>query len=182
MSSGLLTDEERERIGALLIDSHQRFLDSIRGLTPGQWAFKPGEDVWSVAECCDHVGGAERLFLAMVRRGLIESPERAEAVQGKQKIVLKAVSNRQVRVKVPVPIAAYGNVSSPEEFEPAFTATHEKTLEYVRTTQDPLHLRVREHFMLGDFDGAQWLELIAAHRLRHRNQIEEIKTLPGYPG
>jgi len=117
-----------------------------------------------------------------VQQRLIESPERAEAVQGKQKVIQRAVSNRDVRVKVPIEIAPFGHVGSPEDFAVGFTAAREETLEYVRTTEDPLHLRVQKHFVLGDFDGAQWLEMIAAHCLRHRAQVEEVKTAAEWPG
>lgn len=179
---GGLTTEERERIAGLLLVSRDRFLVSIRGLNPMQWSFKPSDDVWSVAENCDHVGAMEAVFRGMVQHGLIENPQRAQAVQGKQKIIERAVSNRGVRVKVPIEIASFGHLASPEDFEGAFLAAREETLEYVRTTNDPLHFRVREHFVLGDFDGAQWLEMIAAHCLRHRAQIEELKAGTGWPG
>jgi DinB superfamily len=179
--TGALTAEDRSRIAQALDESLERLRQAILDLTPAQWTFKPSDDIWSIAECCDHIGGAEKLFLKMVRRGLIDSPERAEAVQGKHKIVRKAITNRQVRVKVPVLIAPFGNVASPQEFEPAFAAARAETLDYVRTTEDPLHLRVQAHFMLGDFDGAQWLELIAAHCQRHCAQIDEVKASAGYP-
>jgi hypothetical protein len=177
----ILTPEERERIAALLIESRDAFLDSIRGLTPAQWTFKPADDVWSIAENCDHVGALEGVFRGMIQGRLIEDPERAAAVQGKQKIIRRAVSNRETRVKVPIEIAPFGNTATPTDFEPAFIAARELTLEYARTTQDPLHGRVQKHFILGDFDGAQWLEMISAHCMRHRAQVEEVKSAAGYP-
>ena len=182
MTTGGLTPEERERITALLVESRDAFLHSIIGLTQAQWRFKPSADTWSIAENCDHVGAIESVFRTMVQQRLIESPERAEAVQGKQKVIQRAVSNRDVRVKVPIEIAPFAHVGSPEDFADAFTAGREETLEYVRTTEDPLHLRVQKHFVLGDFDGAQWLEMIAAHCLRHRAQVEEVKTAAEWPG
>ena len=181
MISGQLAAAERERIAGLLTESRDLFLASIRDLSQAQWNFKLSEDIWSIAECCDHVGGAESLFLNLVKSRLIVDPVRAEAVQGKEKIVHKAVSNRQIRVKVPVPIAPFDAIGTPQEFELAFAAARQTTLEYVHTTQDPLHAGVYKHFVLGDFDGAQWLELIAAHCLRHRDQIEEVKSSAGYP-
>jgi hypothetical protein len=179
--TGGLTPEERERIAALLTASRDRFLDSVRGLHPAQWTFKPASDVWSIAENCDHVGAIESVFRGMIQNRLIQSPERAEAVQGKHKVIARAVSNREVRVKVPIEIAPFAHVASPADFEPAFMAAREETLEYVRTTNDPLHLRVQKHFVLGDFDGAQWLEMIAAHCLRHCAQIDEVKSAADFP-
>jgi hypothetical protein len=178
---GRLTAEEREHLICVLEDSREQLIAAILPLRPDQWTFKPEPEVWSVAECCDHIGGAEILFLKMIRRRLIEDPERAAAVQGKQKLLRKAVPNRSTRVKVPVEIAPYGHCTCPEEFATQFRVTRADAIEYARTTDDPLHLRVSPHFILGDFDGAQWLELVAAHCSRHLAQIEEVKSYPGFP-
>jgi uncharacterized damage-inducible protein DinB len=181
-AGGRLTEEERERIVQMLLESRDAFLAAVRGLRPEQWRFKPAPEVWSIAENCDHVGALEGIFLGMIQNRLVDSPERAEAVQGKHKIIQRAALNRETRVKVPIEVPPFGHTATPEEFEEAFVAARERTIEYARTTLDPLHLRVQRHFVLGDFDGAQWLEMIAAHTLRHRAQIEEAKSAAGYPG
>jgi hypothetical protein len=178
---GRLTSEEREHLIGVLEDSREQLIAAIATLSAEQWTFKPEPEIWSIAECCDHIGGAEILFLKMIRRRLIEDPARAAAVQGKQKLLRKAVPNRSTRVKVPVEIAAYGFCGSPEAFAAQFRMTRADAIDYARTTDDPLHLRVSPHFMLGDFDGAQWLELVAAHCCRHVAQIEEVKSSPGFP-
>lgn len=178
---GRLTAEEREHLVGVLESSCEQLIAAIALLRPEQWTFKPDPDVWSIAECCDHIGGAEILFLKMIKRRLIDDPDRAAAVQGKQKLLRKAVPNRSTRVKVPVAIAAYGACGSPAEFVEKFRTSRADTIEYARTTEDPLHLRVSPHFMLGDFDGAQWLELVAAHCCRHVAQIEEVKSSVGFP-
>jgi hypothetical protein len=180
-ATGQLTPAERAHLVRIYENTRDQLLDTVRGLTPEQWNFKPGPEVWSIAECCDHIGGAEVLFLKLVRKRLIHDPDRAGAVQGKEKLLRKAVPNRSTRVKVPIEIRAFGHTSSPEEFEVHFRETRDLAIEYARTTEDPLHMRVSPHFMLGDFDGAQWLEIIAEHCSRHRAQIEEVKASPGYP-
>lgn len=180
-NNGQLTDAEREHLVRVLEASRETLIAAIGGLTPAQWTFKPAADVWSIAECCDHIGGTELLFQKLITRRLIEDRDRADAVQGKEKMLRKAIPNRSHRVKVPVEIKPYGHTGSPEEFAEAFRATRADSIEYAKTTQDPLHWRVSPHFVLGDFDGAQWLEIVAEHCDRHRQQIEEVKAAPGYP-
>ncbi len=180
-ANGQLTPEEREHMVRVLEASREALIAAIGGLTPAQWTFKPAEDVWSIAECCDHIGGTELLFMKMITRRLIEDRDRAAAVQGKEKMLRKAIPNRSHRVKVPVEIKPYGHTESPEAFAEAFRATRTVAIEYAKTTDDPLHWRVSPHFVLGDFDGAQWLEIVAEHCDRHRQQIEEVKAAPGYP-
>lgn len=179
--NGQLTGDERAHLVRVLESTREELADAVRGLTPAQWTFKPAADVWSIAECCDHIGGTERLFQRLITRGLVEDRNRAAAVQGKEKMLRKAIPNRSVRVKVPVEIKPYGHSGSPAEFEAAFRNTRAATIEYVQSTTDPLHWRVSPHFVLGDFDGAQWLEMVAEHGSRHRQQIEEVKSAPGYP-
>lgn len=183
---GRLTAAEREYIVQALERTGEELIASVRNLSPAQWTFKPagaepGDDVWSIAECCNHIGGTEIRFLKMIRRALIEDPARGAAVQGKEKLLRKAVPNRTVRVKVPVAIPPFGHVETPEDFVRHFRETREATIEFVKSTQDPLHHRVTPHFTLGDFDGAQWLEMVAEHGSRHRAQIEEVKACAGFP-
>jgi hypothetical protein len=60
-----------------------------------------------------------------------------------------------------------------------FSQRRERTLEYVRTTQNAL----RMHFDSGasGLDAYQWLLAIAGHTERHVLQINEVKADPRYP-
>jgi hypothetical protein len=179
-----LTPEERESIGRHLAETAEGFLQSIQGLSPAQWSFKPGDDIWSIAECADHVVAVEKMIFQMVSRKMQERPpdlERAEATRGKERLISRAVPDRSTRVKVPVQIEATGHNSSPQDLGSYFQEIRDQTLAYVRETPDPVHDRCMPHFMFKDLDGAQWLRMISLHTERHTAQINEVKSAAGYP-
>jgi hypothetical protein len=69
---------------------------------------------------------------------------------------------------------------TPAEAAREFTARRDRTLEYVRTTQDDLRAHVTA--MGGqESDAYQMLLGIAAHTERHVAQLNEVKAASGYP-
>lgn len=55
----------------------------------------------------------------------------------------------------------------------AFLERRGTTLDYVRTTADPLHNFALPFGEMGPLDGYQWLLLLATHTDRHIAQMEE---------
>jgi hypothetical protein len=179
-----LTAEEREQIAAYLAQTRDDFVQTIAGLSLPQWQFKPGPDVWSIAEVSEHIAAVEKRIFSLITKlmpGMASDPERAAAVQGKERIIPKAMRNREVRVKAPPDLQPSGHSATPAELIEHFQPLREATLEFTRTTEAPLHDRVAPHFVLGDFDGAQWLRAIGAHTERHRLQILEVMAHEQYP-
>jgi hypothetical protein len=175
-----LTTQERVTLAEHLETSSTNFLGAIENLSAEQWAFKPDPDTWSIAECSDHVVAVERDLLAAIQR-CPEDAVRGAAVQGKERLILKRVPDRSVRVKVPREIRPTGCNASPAELAAHFHTTRAKTLAYVRETQDALHARTFPHFVFQDLDGGQWLLMISLHTGRHTQQIAEVKSHPGFP-
>jgi len=175
-----LTAQERETLAEHLSRSSAEFLSAIEGLSPTQWIFKSDAETWSIAECSDHVIAVERDLLAAIQK-CPEDVARGAAVQGKERLILKRVPDRSVRVKVPREIRPTGHNGSPDELAGHFRLTRTKTLEYVRETQDALHARAFPHFVFQDLDGGQWLLMISLHTSRHVAQIAEVKEHAGYP-
>src|SRR5437773_7043360 len=53
--SGAMTDAERSYLIEQLQQTKKDMLASIKGLSAEQWSFKPAPNVWSVAECAEHI-------------------------------------------------------------------------------------------------------------------------------
>src|ERR1017187_7319118 len=68
-----LTQADRDRAIAELTASRQQFLDSVAGLSPAQWNFKPDEKTWLVAECAEHIALSEDLIFASVTK-IVQAP------------------------------------------------------------------------------------------------------------
>jgi hypothetical protein len=180
---GSMTAEERDRVVSGLERTRDALAAVLSGLTPAQWNFQPGEGIWSIRECADHILAIERLLFQTVLDLAAGPPdaERSARVRGKDDRMLAALADRAFKVRNPFPTRPSGAADSPSRYVHAFDAARAEVLEYARTTGDGLRDRVARHPMLKDLDGVQWLLLIWAHTDRHIAQIREIQTFPDYP-
>lgn len=181
--TGALNDSERAYLIAQLEKSKKDFLASVDGLTEAQWRFKPAPDVWSVAECSEHIvlaegfisGGAQMALKTPVVERLATSTEEHDHQ------IVGMVGDRSHKLKAPEPITPGGTkFATPADAAAAFTAARDKSLEYARTTADPLRVHVTKG-PVGPMDAYQLLLLMAAHTGRHTLQILEVQANPGYP-
>ena len=187
-SGAPLNQSDRDRALSELYASRKQFLDAVAGLTPAQWTFKAGPDRWSIAEVAEHIIAAEDYLGSMVTKRMLGSPAdeakaaaRAQGIQKMDEGFLANLRDRSQKLTAPGEIVPKGIYKTPAEAVAAFKAKRDKTLDYVRTTQDPL----REHFATPfpgfEMDGVQGLLMIAGHNERHVLQMEEVKQAPNYP-
>src|SRR5271170_1140508 len=96
-----LTQADRDRAIAELNASRQQFLDSVAGLSPAQWNFKPDEKTWSVAECAEHIALSEDLIFGNVARIMQgpATPDKKSAVT--DDFILTAVVDRSHKFQAP---------------------------------------------------------------------------------
>lgn len=179
-----LTPEEREVALKSLQATHDKFLQSIAGLSQKQWTFKPAPDRWSVAEVAEHIAVSEATLFGLVQKQIMMSPatpEKREQVKGKDEIVLQTVPDRSHKVQAPEFLRPTGRWATEADLTKAFEDSRRTTMDYVRTTNDDLRDHFFDHPVLGTLDGYQWLLLISAHSERHTAQIEEVKADPNFP-
>src|SRR5579885_2105377 len=131
--SGAMTDSERAYLLQQLQDSKQAMLDSISGLTPAQWKFKPAPDRWSVQECAEHIALSEPVLFGM-SQGLLKSPAVARPESSNadvdQKIVM-GVQDRSNKRKAPEKLVPTGRFATPDDAAKAFTEARDKSIAYV---------------------------------------------------
>jgi len=68
--SGAMTPAERAYLIEQLEQSKKNMLASIQGVTDAQWKFKPAPNVWSVAECSEHIILAETYIFGASQQAL----------------------------------------------------------------------------------------------------------------
>jgi len=175
----LMTQAERERVVAYLLETRAALVESTRDLDQARWLHKPGPDQWSAAECVEHLSVTEsslcRVLLAMPDRPAASEIELAQAA-GKEDLIVKAVPSRGRKVKGPEGAMPRLETDDPAAILGRFLSVRERTIEFARTTDHPLRTRLFPHFFFGPLDGFQWLIFMAAHSERHRRQIEEVKS------
>ena len=179
-----LDQHERDYAMSNLHASRKLFLDSVAGLTPEQWNFKPAPDRWSIAECAEHIAVSEDFISGRIRDQFMKSPatpEKRAQVKGKDEKVVAMITNRSMKFQAPEPIAPKHRWSNPEEAVAHFKESRDRNIQYIETTQDDLRDHFAAHPAAGLLDAYQWMLLMSAHSERHTAQINEVKADPKFP-
>jgi hypothetical protein len=181
-----LTSDERDRAVAEFEGSRKMFLDATKGLSPEQWNFKSAPERWSVSECAEHIALSEGFIFGLVTERVLKmpaTPEKRDAVKGKDELIVKMLQDRSHKATAPEPLDPTKRPMTPEESVKLFLDSRTKTIDFIKTTQEDL----RDHFFdhpvpaIGTLDGYQWLLLISGHTRRHTLQILEVKADPNFP-
>jgi hypothetical protein len=176
-----MTRSERAELIELLNKSEKEFLQAVESLTDEQWAFKPGPDRWSVAECAEHIVLAEALLFETATKSLTAaSDEKWEATLSKTDVLRRALPNRSTKVDAPAAIKPRQEMTRPQLMA-RFREQRARALAYVQETEAPLKAHTAANPFFGPLNAHQWLLYIPLHHARHNLQIAEVKTSPTYP-
>jgi DinB superfamily len=178
-----LKQGERDRALSELYVGRKQFLDSIAALTEAQWNFKPAPNVWSIAECAEHIAASEDLLLESLPK-LMQSPaqpqKRAEAAN-RDEVILKGMLDRSHKAQAPEVLQPKRRWPNRDELAQHFQQSRDRTLDYVRSTQDDLRDHFTDHPIFKTVDAYQLILMMAAHTERHTMQLNEVKQAPGFP-
>jgi len=177
-----MTDAERAFLLEQLEQSKRNMLSSIEGLTMAQWRFKPAPNVWSVAECAEHIILAEG-FLFGTAQQVLKTPAVARlesaTAEADHKMVAM-VNDRTQKATAPEPIVPSGKIASPADAVKEFTERRDRSIAYAKTTSDELRAHVTNG-PAGPMDAYQFLLAMAAHSARHTAQIREVEANGAFP-
>jgi uncharacterized damage-inducible protein DinB len=176
---------DRDHAMSYLHATRKMFLDSLAGLSPAQWTYKPAADRWSIAECAEHIAVTEDALFTRITQKIVASPvasaaQRAET-KGKDEKVLAVIPDRSDKRKAPEAIQPKGRWKTVADLTAHFKQTRDRTIAWIESTQDDLRAHVDTHPSVGPIDAYQWILLVSAHSERHLRQIEEVKASPGFP-
>lgn len=179
-----LTPAEREAAVKYLEETRAKVNDAIKDLSEAQWKFKAAPDKWSPAETAEHIAVSEETILGLVTERVMKTPatpEKKESVKGKEDMLRTALTNRTVKAQAPEMLKPTNRWANRDEVLKAFNANRDKTIEYIKTTQDDLRAHMTPHPFFKDLDAYQWVFLISGHSERHSLQILEAKADPNFP-
>jgi uncharacterized damage-inducible protein DinB len=180
--NGAMTGAERAYLIEQLELSKKNMLASIQGVTEAQWKFKPAPNVWSVAECAEHIVLAEDYIFGASQQ-ILKTPAVARLATANaeaDKKLVAVIQDRSQKATAPEPITPSGKFATPDDAAKEFTARRDKTIEYVKTTQDDLRVHTMDG-PAGKMDAYQFLLLLASHSARHTAQIREVQGNADYP-
>lgn len=171
---GLLADDflvkELERTEAKL-------LKAVDGLSEAQWSFKPAPDRWSIAEAFEHITASEPFIRGMIAKSL-ETPAKEGSKQDEK--VMKFLVDRSQKFKAPEPLIPTNKFATAAEALAAFRKERAETIALAKSDKD-FRAHGSDHFAFGPLDSAGWVLFLSGHSERHTLQIEEVKTVEGYP-
>jgi len=140
-----------------------------------QWTTKPGEQEWSAAELVAHLVMVERAIIGGADRITQKTPKLIPFLK-RFHLPLWLVESRLIRRKSPIPLDQ-GLISTKEAMLAELRAARERTLAFLEETEKrDLRAYRWPHAFLGVLNVYEWIEMIAAHELRHSKQMREIAT------
>ncbi len=169
-----LTPAERQTLVAGLEASATHFRGATASLSTGDWERVPAPGKWNAILLAEHLALTEQVVPRIVRMALeepvwVSEPGESEAKDAEIIASLNDDSLRRTAVEAIAPRSEYE--AGPEAAE-VFLTRRARTIDYVRTTDDPLRSHRFPHPAFGPIDGYQWLLMLAYHTDRHVRQIE----------
>ncbi len=183
-----MTDEERASLIAHLERTQNLYRDTLAGVTPAQWSFKPAPDRWSLAEVAEHIVKAEDMLRGYATGRVLRIPTPPDFVEpspeqykeSDAKVLADAVdrSQKAQAIEPTRPTGAYKTVDLALQ---AFAENRARSIEYARTSQEDVRAHFTPHPTLSRMDAYQYLLMLAGHVERHVAQMNEVKAAAGYP-
>ncbi|TMI95020.1 MAG: DinB family protein [Bacteroidetes bacterium] len=182
-TNDVLSKKERKFAAEHMKNTKAELQDAIKGLKATQLSYKVSADKWSVQECVYHIAISEKTLWTMLETSMKAgpTPEKKKDLKVTDEQVIKMTEDRTNKVKT---FPALEPKSTPyknlDEAMNEFKTTRAAHIKYIKATSEDL----RNHFVqmpFGLLDCYQLCLLISSHTDRHVQQLNEVKTNPGFP-
>jgi hypothetical protein len=182
-TNDVLSKKERKFAAEHMKSTKVELQDAIKGLKANQLNYKVSADKWSVQECVYHIAISEKTLWTMLETSMKAgpTPEKKKDLKVTDEQVIKMTEDRTNKVKT---FPALEPKSTPyknlDEAMNEFKTTRAAHIKYIKATSEDL----RNHFVqmpFGLLDCYQLCLLISSHTDRHVQQLNEVKTNPGFP-
>ncbi|HLH38892.1 MAG TPA: DinB family protein [Bryobacteraceae bacterium] len=181
-----LSSYEQGVAQTLLEQSANGAMGAVRGLSDGQWKFKPAPDQWSIVEIFEHIAFVQEIVARRVEEELPNAPPAGE--RNNEEIDRIAILEVPVRLqKYPAPEFAHPKGIEPAEALDRFQKSGARIAKLLASANlragvlDCPPLKALSKGKYTTADGYQWLLFALAHTDRHTKQILEVRANPGFP-
>ena len=177
-----LTKKERKDAISYFKETQKSLAEEIKGLSENQLTWKPADSVWSATDCVEHIALSEKNLFDRAMGTLKENadPAKRSKLKFDDEGVKKMITDRSFRVKTREGFIPTGQFGNAVQTLAVFNERREALIKYVKDTDDDLRNHFAE-FPFGLLDTYQLLIFLSAHTERHRAQIAELKSNPGFP-
>jgi hypothetical protein len=169
-----MPSEDKTQLLELLSNSATKLREAASSIPDDIARIRPAENCWSILECIEHVVIVDKGFGAMIQASKPEEPPEVDL--RKEEFLMTQGSARRTRFESPRRARPTGRFRTlPQAFE-AFS-DGENYLANLVAEVEPNLRRVRlTHPAFGLLTGYEAFLFLTAHRLRHADQVREIKT------
>jgi len=158
-----------------LENSRQQFLAASEGVPEDRAKKPPAPGRWSVLDCVEHVTTVEERFLGWLENGKkLDAPP---ANPQKEAELFVRVQSRATKLEAPVVVRPVGRFATLAEAREQFNTTRARSMKFAQDRSADLYSLTAEHPRLGVMNGVEFLTIIAAHALRHAEQIRETRAV-----
>ena len=183
-----LTAAERDQARLFIEQARNAVIGTIKGVSEKQANFKPGPDIWSIAEILEHVVIVQERVLGPIWEQLAAAPagpaDRPYTLV--DAIVINQFPARLLKFQGPPAIHPKGGLPLSAGAD-RLEANIRRLLDNLEAPELRLHviealplkaITNGEHQVL---DAYQWILAAAAHTERHAKQILDVKANPNFP-
>lgn len=158
-----------------LARAQSTFLRAADVIPSEKWDTQPGPERWSAAELVAHLVVVERGILGKAD-GVTKKTPLPVPFAKRFHLPMWLVEARVIRRKSPVPLDP-SLMAAKEPMLGELRGARERTLAFIFETETrDLSAYYWRHPFLGMLNTYEWMEMIAAHQLRHTKQIREIEA------
>jgi hypothetical protein len=158
-----------------LIRAQSVFFRAADTIPTQKWGDSPGADEWSAAQLVAHLVVVERGVVTRVDQLTQRSPIPVPFPK-RMHLRLWLVEARVIRRKSPVALDE-SLLAEKKAMLAGLRGARERTLAFIADTERrDLSDYCWRHPFLGMLNVYEWMEMIAAHQLRHTKQIREIEA------
>ncbi|MBK7561891.1 MAG: DinB family protein [Chitinophagaceae bacterium] len=183
INNNSLSTKDKKKAISLMKETRDDAFRSTKDLSEAQLNFKAAPEKWSVKECMYHIASAEKLLWGMFETSMKEpdNPEKRSEIKVTDDQLVKMIEDRTVKAQAPEPIQPKNTgYSSLNEANEDFKKTRLEHIKYIKNSTEDLRNHVVQ-LPFGWIDCYQLFLMIGSHTNRHTQQINEIKTNPGFP-
>jgi hypothetical protein len=161
---------------AALRQTAEQLHAALAGVSETQATQKPDPNVWSVAECLEHLVLSERGMLHRIQAAPIGDPLPDDTVpdNAARRNRISGLAGRETRLAAPPHVQPAGRFGSFAATLAQWDLARAATIEFAREHAADLAFRTVRHPLFGDLTGGEMMMVIAAHARRHTTQIQEI--------
>jgi hypothetical protein len=169
--------------------SRQRetLLQSVSGLSDAQLNHKAEETAWSVSNVLNHVSLADeatvRLTSNMLKRALASNLPPDPSPEASQIHAIDEILPRLNAAKFQAPdfVAPHSHVSVDESLAKLESSRQRMLANVEQLAGYDLNALTHPHPAAGELNAYQWILMAGFHESRHAEQINRMKSQPGFP-